>query len=90
MKTTTTTAVDAAIAEGLSVFSARVHTEGDVREWLGHSWEEGGYRVAIDDDGNETPLSDVRGNTVATWSVATIDPASPAHQRLCQVWYDGE
>lgn len=76
-------AIQAAVEQGVKVFAAKTHVGGAV-EFLGYSWEEAGYNV--DELGN--PRTDSKGNTVATFSAVEFDPASTAHQKLAQEWYE--
>lgn len=65
-------------AEGLVYFWAAMHV-GDAGEFLGHSWEDGGF--SVDSEGN--PTRDSRGNTVGKFSVEQLDETNAAH--VCQV-----
>lgn len=73
-------AMQAAIAEGLSVFFASTHVGGRY-EFLANNWEEGGF--SVDSEGN--PKCDAAGNTVARYSVRPIDRKIDAD--LCREWY---
>lgn len=75
-------AFTAAKNEGLSFFWANMHVGGAV-QFVGNSWEDGGFSV---NDAGE-PVSDVRGNTVASHSVETLDAGNKQHVSQCEEWY---
>lgn len=75
---------EAATAEGLAFFLATMHA-GHSIQFVGQSWEEGGFFV--NDDG--TPRGDSRGNTVATHTTEALDPANPQHVAQVREWYEG-
>lgn len=73
---------EAAKKEGLSFFWASMHV-GDSVQFVGQSWEEGGF--SVDSEGN--PVSDVKGNAVAKHSVETLSDANKQHVSQCEEWY---
>ncbi len=80
--TNTSKAIEAAKAEGLSFFWASMHVGGST-QFVGQSWEDGGFRV--DADGN--PAKDSRGNTVASCRAEAIDPENAQHVAQVEEWY---
>ena len=72
--------IQAAIDEGLAVFTAHFHVGGST-VFLGQTWEDGGF--SVDDNGN--PKCDHKGNAVSLWSTRSIDPT--ADDAICREWY---
>lgn len=80
-------AIEAADAEGLAYFWAKTHVGGTGVSFVGQTWADGGYGVEIDDDGNETPVCDVNGNSVSNFEVEPLDPNNPRHLAQIEEWY---
>ncbi len=72
----------AAEQEGLCFFWAFMHV-GRTIQFVGQSWEDGGFTT--DDEGD--PVSDVRGNTVASSSVEKLDSANNQHVEQVAEWW---
>lgn len=85
MKTTKNDAVEAALAEGMSVYTWHTHVSPNVQVALAANHLDLG--LTYHDGGKVT---DVRGNTVAKTEVSAIDPESPADIAACERWFFGD
>lgn len=81
---TVSKAFEQAKIEGLSFFWVNRHVGGTSR-FVGQSWEEGGFTV--DEEGN--PVRDSHGNTIAKFTVETLDESNPQHFAQVEEWYNG-
>jgi hypothetical protein len=77
-----TTAWKEATREGMRFFWAHMHA-GHTVQFVGAEWEEGGFHVNA--EGN--PVSDVKGNTVAKYSVEDLDEENNEHRFQVEEWW---